>query len=210
MPNTQLGIVVANAHGRELLKIAAKVGFQFISPTSPTHFHYQGHRPDVLDSTSNELISELSSDYNLVLLEVNTQPASKPQPKIGRTNWKPLKEVLEKETVIPHIQDGDELDEATRAFTANITKAMDTSSSDKTPMMSNKLALPPPIQKLVKQRNKVRKVWQRSRSNQDKLRLQELSRSVNYEIQALKSQRWKDTLESFEENQNTMWKILES
>lgn len=99
------------------------------------------------------------------------------------------------------------IDTAVKAFTSTIYNAMNASSSEISPTNSNRLALPSSTQQLVKERNKARKTWQTSRNHRDKLRLLKLSKDIKYEIQALKNQRWKDTLESFDENQSAMWKI---
>lgn len=38
-----------NKRGKDLLKFALANNVQVVGPTSPAHFHYCGHLPDVLD-----------------------------------------------------------------------------------------------------------------------------------------------------------------
>ncbi|KFM68636.1 RNA-directed DNA polymerase from mobile element jockey, partial [Stegodyphus mimosarum] len=112
-----------------------------------------------------ETLNELSSDHNPVVLKLNHNICSTPQPTAFKTNWCKYTKALNNTQYTPiTVQNEEELDAQIEKFTSDLQTALKNNSE----ACKKKRRQTTELQNLIKVRNKARKEWQRTRNRDDK------------------------------------------
>jgi hypothetical protein len=163
---------VSNPSGEKLLQLFDACDFEISAPQCPTHYSPVGNG-DVLDIVvhknirlSNVIVSDILDTEHLpiifhILDHVRTKTISAPLDKI--TDWERFQS-LSSDLISPRIEinSGTEADKAARAFTASIASAYRLSTSKITlTELNNDL---PGLDRLLKYKKRMRKLWQETRN----------------------------------------------
>lgn len=206
-----------NSKGITLYNHMQSSGYAVVAPTEPTHFHHNG-TADVLDvavlkgvTDSTELWSlcELSSDHNPVLLAVsrpgcNFPLADVPLRKV--TDWKLYSVRVEQaiDLSVP-IESVDDLESELSQFERIVKESVeDASAVRRRPLPS--WQLPVDILNLIKERNRVRKYWQKYRNARERARMNELSRVIKQRVAEHRDEVWAQATMAMTAKDKSLWK----
>ncbi|GLV46051.1 hypothetical protein CBL_05137 [Carabus blaptoides fortunei] len=175
----------------------------------------QGHRPDVIDiallrgvraTATLTSISEMSSDHNPVILDLEAQATAHPDQERRRTDWTLFSERLEGTLgKLPIIESAEDLDEAVNHLTAAIQEAIH--SASKTLPSGAKKSLPQEISQLLQERNRARRRWQRTADPADRLTANRLATRARDALREMRNTNWKNLIDQLEDSDRKMWRI---
>jgi hypothetical protein len=162
---------VSNPSGEKLLYLFDASDFEISAPQCPTHYSPVGNG-DVLDIVvhknirlSNAIVSDILNSDHLpiifhILDRVRTKTVSAPLEKI--TDWERFQS-LTSNLISPRIKinSGAEADKAARASTASVASAYRLSISKIT--LSELNSDPPGLDRLLRYKKRMRKLWQETR-----------------------------------------------
>ncbi|KAK2583960.1 hypothetical protein KPH14_006424 [Odynerus spinipes] len=188
-------------------------------PDEPTNYPPNNTTPTTIDIAINKNVSnvsnlevrhELSSDHNPVLLNLGVQH------KIRRTkivyiyekaNWKEFRKILnEKVEITPRILTTDDIDKEVQKLIYNINYSIkQTIPTKDNSKISNKLA--PNLIYLIKERNKLRKLWQRTKVPQIKATVNQMNRFIKKSIIEYRNNMWEKQLKKLSPNDNSLWRM---
>lgn len=168
----------SNQKGRTLLDYVWKEGIEVNSSPSPTFYNRSRPQdpPDWLDVSATkgitvnivDSVDDLRSDHLPVLCEIPISCAKTSEKQLKSINWNNFPSTLN--TImgqIPKINTTEELDIAAVNLTEYIKEAIDINTIIHIRTTSNQLDLPKDLRELIKERNKLRKIYQRTRAASD-------------------------------------------
>ncbi|GFU33778.1 nucleic-acid-binding protein from transposon X-element [Trichonephila clavipes] len=177
----------SNAFGYALRKIVNKSNVRIVASHTPTHINASsrpGARDSIIDLTvlknipfnhDIRVIDDLESDHLPVILTLYTGSALIKIPDQLSTNWENFKFLLNNKPLPnPPSSRDDDLKIAIRSFGENISEALIEASEPK--FKQPPLKLPSEIKAKYHHRNRIRKVWQRTRDPAVKSEFRTLSR----------------------------------
>jgi hypothetical protein len=209
---------VSKTSGEKLLQLFDASDFETSAPHCPTHYSLVGNG-DVLDIVvhknirlSNVIVSDiLDSDHLPIIFhimdQVKTKTISAPPEKF--TDWERFQS-LASNLISPKIEinSGPEAEKAARAFTASTTSAYRLSTSKITlPELNNDL---PGLDRLLKYKKKMRKLWQETRDPGCKKAVNLVSKSIRRLTRKKALERCETKLASTELTPPTIWPIAKS
>ncbi|KAL1117261.1 hypothetical protein AAG570_004587 [Ranatra chinensis] len=210
-----------NANGAILYDFVMNRGATLFAPETPTYVpsHGKGSQStlDLVLANSSRCISSISalteggSDHLPVYFELwgtpQTQP-KKPRFDFRRTDWDVFRCALNNviPTARPPLGTATDIDTAVVTFTEEITAAVQASTPTGTPR-PQKLELPEEILDLIRDKNKVRRLWQVHRRVEDKRAYNRLHKEVRSRISQWRSKRWDELLRNVSPQDNSLWKL---
>ncbi|KAF8784210.1 putative RNA-directed DNA polymerase like protein [Argiope bruennichi] len=195
--------------GAQLARFADKTDAKIIAPDEPTHYNNRSASTIDLALVRNikcritaETINELSSDHLPVKFWLDTgSPAENSRKFIP--NWKMFKRTI---LAYPEIDynpaDETDIDEEVRRLTNEIVTAYQESGKWKE---NKRRETTEEIREQIKTRNRLRKIWQRTRHPADK---NNLNRAQNYlsKMQYEREQKnWGSYIESLDPAEGSLW-----
>lgn len=214
------GCRATNSNGTRLLQIINGSTINISAPEEPTYHPWQlNNLPDILDIMVHNnfsepifqhVLTELDSDHLPVLINFFVQPLanSLPQRLInGHVDWDTFKAKLDELIELPcNLNSYERIESAIQNFSAILQNATKFATF-KTFRPKNNIFLQPPLRilKLIKQKNGVRRQWQRHREPWMKRRLNELARCVKREIEDFKIQSYKTYVGDINLNDSSLW-----
>lgn len=178
-----------NKKGMTLLDYYWKEGLEVKSSPSPTFYNKVRPQdpPDWLDVSVSkgftvniiDSVDDLSFDHLPVLCKIPVNCNKIPERQLKSVNWEEFPTTLN--TImgpLPTINTTKELEAATVTLTQQIKEALTINTKVHTKTVSNPLDLPKDLRELIKKRNKLRKIYQRSRSTADNSKY----KSVVYQV----------------------------
>jgi hypothetical protein len=195
MPNTRPGTV-----GEKLLQLFDSSVFEISAPQCPTHYSPRGNG-DVLDIAVHKNIrlsnvsDILDSDHLSIILHildhVRTHNLSAPAEKF--TDWERFRS-LASNLISPSIEinSGVEADNAARAFTASIASAYRLSTCKIT--LADLNSDLPGLDRLLKYKKKMRKLFQETRGPGCKKAVNWVSKSIRRMTRKTALERWETKL----------------
>jgi len=221
--HTQWGSRLITTKGRALLATINEMNLDFISTGEPTYWPTDITKtPDLIDfcvskGLDKKLISiksslELSSDHTPIMLTIHNEILKipkKPSLTSRKTDWEQFKENLDQRIKLDiPLKSNEDVELAVMELTAAIQSSawLATPSSQDTHISYNN---PPHIKTLLKNKRRVRKIWQQTRSREVKNHLNYLSRLIKTELQALKNesvQKYLSNLTATEATDYNLWK----
>jgi hypothetical protein len=188
-------------------------------PMTHTHFPANNNNPSTIDFfllknvtnyTQAITIPALKSDHNPVKFSIDDIPREnlmKSFTSYKHTNWKKLRHTLDNKIIInSNINTSTELDAEINKLTQALLHAKKLHSqtiSTKTP----RTQIPPEIINLTKDRNKYRKLHQRTGLLAYKNLTQDLNRDIKNKIITYNNNQWETLLKNASTKNNSLWKL---
>jgi hypothetical protein len=225
--HTHWGSRLTTTKGRQLLEAVQSYKCETLSTGKPTYYPTDPNKvPDLIDFYIIKNISsnymhiednlELTSDRIPVILTLSEHIMTKPAaPTLinRKTNWEGFKRTLEERIELNvSLQTEDQLDFEVEKLISDIQQA----AWQNTPIVTRKLKgnnYPREILKLIAEKRKARKKWQRTRAPQDKTVANNLAAQLKYEIAQLKNESMSNFLENLTNDSSTeysLWKTTKN
>lgn len=213
-----------NANGNTLARYLENQNESYILyPDDPTHFPENNSTPTTIDLILNKNVPhishplslpELDSDHNPILFSItHNSPIPTLQKTIRsfkNTNWNDFRTRLDELVQItPNIVSTAHLDRETILLTNAIQTAMLEHSTQKT-IDPNRDDLPDDIKTLIRQRNRLRRDYQRTLDQQIKRDYNALTRQIKDSIAQDRNNKWQRKLENLKTTDNSIWKLIKA
>lgn len=209
--HTEWGCRATNKQGRQLRKITDDNQLTIIAPDEPTHTHPKTQTTDILDiailkevpwNYEISTIPDLSSDHCPVILEIEVEGTrTESQKKI--TDWTQLKKVMETKTI--KIESKTEIETAVEDLQRRIHKAIE--KATRTIQIKKKNQVPSHVKRLLDEKRRAKKQYQRTFHPQDKAKLNKLTKEVREEVKNLFNNDWEQRLENMDTEHENLWKM---
>ena len=189
------------------------------APATFTHFpSTRGHQPDILDIfiTKNltlreepYVLAELCSNHAPVVLEIPVTPASLPltTPKL---DWLHLQYLLE---TMPHqcsqIRTVADVDSVIAYLTEAISDAVRQATTEE-PIRRTSSKLPASTLRLKREKNRVRRLWQRTRDPNIRPLLNSLQRELSQRLKKFSDDSFENYISLAEKHPKNAWKVIKS
>lgn len=214
-----------NANGNTLYNYYLQNNINIQYTQEPTHYPPNGSTPTYIDILLNKNVNEatdpytetaLSSDHNPVRFEIKSNRNDLEEPPIQKlsfknTNWEDYKTELNGIIEINNkISNKEELNAETEKLTSDIKIVMDKHSTTLTIHPYRKQISDEIVQK-IKEKNRIRREWQRTRNPAIKELMNRKTREVKEALSQHYNESWNKTLEKINENEDNnkkLWKII--
>lgn len=217
---------ITNASGRLLFRHASRADYLVMGPDTPTYYSDSGHRPDVLDITIAQNIScsirlkviqELTSDHNPVLVEYGNEVVEEPTlVKINtkNTNWDVFAQYLTSnvgDNTLKADMTTQEIDNQVEIVTDHILGALKASTKTVQRKAQFKhVQLPPHVMQAIREKNRVRKLWQKYRDPYIKTKLNRMSADVRHMTQEALNESWAQKLATLNTQNQSLWQMTKN
>lgn len=210
-----------NSSGSTLFNHIQRSDYSVLAPTTPTYYPYaHKFRPDVLDIALVKVplpilvtnLNALSSDHNPILLEIYGTPITPLPPSPSRIiNWNKYVDTLTLSpiNVNPPVNNIPQIDSAIDLFTNTINTAI-LNSSHIPLKRKNPNTLPDEIINEIRQKNRLRRVWQSTRDPTTKRLLNNKINFIRAIIATHKQDEWDKFLDSLDHKDGSIYKISKS
>lgn len=188
-------------------------------PDEPTHFPENGATPTTIDFGINknvtnvsdvQSLNELSSDHNPIVFTLYSQTKSENPLRIydyENTDWDKFRQMARDEVKItPNIRAVSELEIEVQRYTNTIKKCIEQTVPIKC-VKQIQDNLPQYIIELIKDRNKIRRLWQRTRNVEHKKLMKKHSNGIRSAIINHRNETWRKKLEKLNVNDNSLWRM---
>lgn len=207
-----------NQIGKQLYKFTCDNGIILEWPSKPTHYPANGNSPSTIDLTliknvtnytKPTISSELSSDHAPVELHINCNiTTAKTIYDFKSANWNIYKNHINNNLTIIKPQTENEIENTIKSLTQIIKQARDKAIPTKT-ITSKKHSPPAKIQDLIKQRNKIRKAYQRTRDSMLLIIKYNINEEIKEALSEHQNDRWNSVLKQ-KFNNNSRWRLLKA
>ncbi|KAF8778780.1 putative RNA-directed DNA polymerase like protein [Argiope bruennichi] len=198
--------------GTQLDKFAGKTNARIIAPEEPTH--YQNRSAYVIDIAiarnisqiiTAETLNELSSDHMPVRFHIATETLCEDN-KIFIPNWGKYKLQLLLNSDKKFVPKGpEEIEEEINRFTNEILTAYKESGRYKEKYKHETTQI---IKEQIKNRNRLRKIWQRTRHPNDKRNLNRAQNYLNKLQYDQEQKRWENYIANLDPVEGSLWKLV--
>lgn len=217
--NQQWGCKSNNPNGIKLEQYCNKHKIHVTAPNEPTHYPYRpDHRPDILDillqkknsrPITQTVLCELDSDHAPVIITFSKQPETSPHRKQvthGKIDWASFQNELKVLLKKPEILDSEtDIDNEISRYTATIIKAAQTATYKLRHTKLNLNLTPNYILNNIKEKNKVRRLWQNTRNKTDKRELNRLTHQVRRQLEQHTISQYQNHLSEIKPGDKEMW-----
>lgn len=208
---------VTNTNGRFLHGFADTRNIVVDGPLEPTHFGAIG-RPDVLDIAIFKdvtlqhrlnVVSELDSDHNPVLMHLGDEHEQRGDVSTS-VSWPAFTDHLQNTLGrIPMIHTTADLEVSVQRFTSCIQSSIQFATNVK-PVADRRNILPQLVRDLIREKNRARRLAQRTMNPADKLEANRLAGEVHFAIATHRNSAWEAKLESLETEDNSLWRMAKA
>ncbi|GFY56704.1 probable RNA-directed DNA polymerase from transposon X-element [Trichonephila inaurata madagascariensis] len=207
-----------NPAGTALHKFARNCGFVITAPGEPTLISNRRNGADStidfgvscgLSNIQAQSVLDLSSDHNPVIFTFTpNSPYVYAHNCCTFTNWERFQDILSV-TVPgnPKISDEDGIERAVENLTHLIQNSINQSSKIKF-MTHQAFTIPSQTRQKIKEKNRLRKIWQETRYPPVKTELNRMQREIKRELQNIKNHAWDCDLEDANDDPNAFYKIM--
>lgn len=208
-----------NTNGKLLFDYSIKGNFIIQAPFSFTHYPDNiQHRPSVIDIVINknvnasipETLNELCSDHLPIMFNTNLGPIEiiNEQEKFiyKNANWKEFRKYINNCIKIDGVVSQNKIEEEIMTLTTTIQKAMDLYI----PKATNKKKIekiPDEIIDDIKERNRLRRILQRTPTIQHKNEFMELNTLIKQKLKSYREQMWNNYVKKTNFRDNSLWKL---
>ncbi|GFQ84459.1 putative RNA-directed DNA polymerase from transposon X-element [Trichonephila clavata] len=162
-----------------------------------------------LNNITAESRYELSSDHNPVhfVVNFNSHSSHLHNCKII-TNWNKYQDILSS-TIAgnPTINNEEDIEDAINSLNNNIHSAINNSSKFKS-MKQDFTLVPYPTRIKIREKNRLRKLWQHTRYPPLKTELNRLQREIKRDLSYIKQREWDDALVECNHSDNSLHKLI--
>lgn len=217
------GCKTSNKSGRVIQKYTSSNQLTVVAPHQYTLYPTNGGQASTVDfaivkncnTISNiEAINDLDSDHLPVHLELGTTKDIRHEPKYmidyKNADWQLFKSTInEKLTVNYRIKTKEEVDDTINMLQTIIINAKNQAIPNKL-LRPDKSVLPDHIQELIRKRNRIRNIYQRTKVDIYRQQKNSLSNTITREIQTWNNDNWEKKLQNLNVKDNSIWKTAKS
>lgn len=213
--NSIWGCNYTNYNGKIIAKcLKNNAKLRVIAPTQPTHFPIQSYRPDILDiMMSNnsipiaiDVVNELSSDHLPLISVIGLQKEVEDNLR-KKINWEQVKELLSNNNEnTTEIDSVDNVEERINKVSHEIINAVENSTTLQT-LKDGYVKLPQSIKQLIKQRNWIRKRFQKTQDPHLQTELYNLNILIKNNSKNYRNEVWEEKVQSLCTEDNSIWKM---
>ncbi|CAK9799282.1 Probable RNA-directed DNA polymerase from transposon X-element [Anthophora plagiata] len=210
---------INNSRGEILYKYTLNNNCSVMFPDEPTHFPENGTTPTTIDIGINknvpnisdlQSLSELTSDHNPIVFTISSQIKTINSNKAfdyDRADWNKFQKLLDKKVKLtPNINTKEDMKQEVQRFTDNIKDCIEKTIPTKT-MQQIKDALPSYIINMIKDKNKMRRKWQRTRIVEFKKLMKRKTNDIRMAIVTHRNNTWTNKLQKLNTNDNSLWRM---
>ena len=208
-----------NQYGAALKRLAQCAKLRIVAPPTPTHYK-AGSNPTVIDLALFRNIPfdytisadcNLTSDHLPVLLTLNFDKISLDHPAELHTNWDNFRYTLEYSSKPPSLKitSADDVDKCVQEMNHVLLEAV-AAASKPNHSKPNHHTLPGEIRDKIKQRNRLRKDWQRTRYPIYGAQFRKLHNEIKAMIKTHTQQRWRTHLENLTPSDHSLWRTTKN
>ncbi|GFY13756.1 probable RNA-directed DNA polymerase from transposon X-element [Trichonephila clavipes] len=205
-----------NSAGNTIVRLVRANGFLLTAPNGPTRVHTRG-RPSTIDfgitcginNITAEVHSDLSSDHNPVhfVISINSSIPFKQNCKT-LTNWYKFQSIIATSLPgNPQISDNEEIEEAIVNFNTHIHNAINQASKFK-PILHSISNIPFQTRLKIREKNRLRKLWQRTQYPPLKAEVNRLQRIIRTELKNSKEHVWDSLQKDANIDTDTLHKLV--
>lgn len=210
---------VTNPRGLQLHQLEQDLDLEIWGPVDPTHTPaLPNQHPDVLDIVITQglgldpqlvTVNDLSSHHDPVLATLPRSNHLFNQRVHHENNWPQFKRFLNN-NIVPtlEVQTPAQIDYAVDYLTKKLRKAHRLSSITIVEDYRNDEPLPPLLEELRIQKNRVRKLWQRTRNPHYRRRVHRLERELKRRLLEWRTETWEDKMSSFLLQSRDEWRLV--
>lgn len=208
-----------NRNGITLNNVVLKNNVALLQTESPTHFPPNNTSPSYLDLvlvknvkhiSQPTTLCELDSDHDAVKFIIFNQIKNNEKIKItsyAHTNWLKFRKYLDQNIKItPNINTNTQLEKEVESFTDILSKAKRLHSKTIT-IDRYKDQLPPQVVSVIKEKNHLRRLWQRSQNAVDYSNYKNKIREAANAIKNHRDNSWSAKLSRLSSKDNSLWKL---
>lgn len=208
-----------NKSGRILLNYAQNNNCTILYPNEPTNYPPNNTTPSTIDIALNknvrniselEVQHELSSDHNPILFYLGAQHKTHKTKRLyiyEDADWERFRKLInDRVQITPNISSTHGIDKEVQKLTNNINYCIQQTVPTKD-LTSINDRLPCEILQLIRNRNKLRKRWQRTRMAQDKADYYKLNRNIKKKIFEHRNKKWNKQLQKLNPKDNSLWRM---
>ncbi|KAG7188343.1 hypothetical protein KM043_008000 [Ampulex compressa] len=208
-----------NKSGKILFDITQNNNCAIMFPNEPTNYPPNNTTPSTIDIVINKNVRnisdvvvhhELSSDHNPIIFYLGAQHKNCRNIKCyiyEEAVWVKFRKLLNNRVQITSkISSPQEIDAEVQKLTNNINYCVQQTVPIRQVSNTND-RLPPVILDLIKRRNKIRKMWQRTRVPQAKMELYEANRTIKRKIREYRNEKWNRQLQKLNPKDNSLWRM---
>lgn len=212
--HTTWGCRSTNKYGKKLLDITNELQIQIAAPTEPTH--YGARTPDILDialiknlpkNITITSISELSSDHNPIIVEIDNLPYLQTPRIHSKTDWEKYKIYLAK--IQHNIVTIEQIENTCNTITNKISEAINISTTT-LPHNTTNAQLPARIKILNRKKKRLKKKAQRTLNPADKQATNRMTNTIKTELKAYNQEQWHNKIQSLTTKDNSLWKMTKA
>lgn len=213
---------VNNANGTTLYKYSHENDCTIMYPNEATHYPTNSMTPTTIDIAVNKNVhdisqlvvkNDLNSDHRPVLLQIGDNTIEVSEKRIYNyrdTDWKVFREELDKAIEINNrIFTKPELEAAVENLTSRINSTMG-KIIKKDKIRAIKDSLPDDIVQLIKERNRIRRIWQRTRLPHLKLEYTKQTHTIKNRITEYRNKKWESKLNSLNPKDKSLWRMTKA
>jgi len=204
----------SNLAGNLLHNFAINNDFEIAYPDNPTRF--SNYSFSTIDLTlikdfpyqyTISSLAELSSDHNPQLIEFFVDFNVPKDSMYFSTNWETFQSTLDNvPNLFENINTPDEFENAVDTFTNTILSAHQNSSTKK--LVADTNYTPIVLKDLIKQKNRIRKAWQRYRDPTDRQELNRLQALIKRKNRSIIQKNWEEYLLSLNTGDGSVYRAL--
>lgn len=216
--HTVWGCNSSNRNGITLKKIINDKNLTVVAPLEPTYYPVMHNmKPDILDFTITNIklpmystvIHELTSDHRPVITNIGIYTEKTPN-TTTKINWDLYHNILVKDDIATtNHNNTNEVEKDIEKITKNMQNAIDKATTTK--KYSNTfMKLPREIKVIIKERNKLRKNYQRTLDPGIKNRVKEMNANIKKKCSIYKKKQWEEKIENLSVENNSVWKLAKA
>ncbi|GJQ75498.1 hypothetical protein Trydic_g17585 [Trypoxylus dichotomus] len=206
---------LTNASGKCLRRFADDFNLVVDASTEPTIYPHNG-QPDVLDIVVMKnvnhfhqltVLNELSSDHNPVLLQLGQPtPEEEDTPTRHSVSWPAFTDHLSNNMgPIERIEDVTQLEAAVQTVTDRVLESVQYATNI-IPIHDNRAFIPREIKDLIRQKNQLRRRWQRTLDPAYKAEYNDLAWRTKTALDQFRNKRWDDFMNQASESTSAFWR----
>ncbi|GFR25092.1 RNA-directed DNA polymerase from mobile element jockey [Trichonephila clavata] len=187
-----------NPAGAALARFVRSTGFLLTAPNGPTRTPIRGRSSTIdfglscgINDITAEAIPDLSSDHEPVHFVIATTSSSPFKQNCKTlTNWNKFQDLISSSIPgNPPITNSTDIDQAINYFNSQIHTAIHQSSKYK-PIINQLANIPHATRIKIKEKNRLRKLWQRTQYPPIKAEVNRLQRSIRTDLKSAKEHVW--------------------
>lgn len=206
-------------NGRRLLDDSERMRYEVLAPEVPTHYpHNSAYAPDVIDialskgipsplMTTDVLDEHMISDHQPVLLTIARNHIVRPPPR-SRTlyDWEAFESYVHQHVTTRPVNTTADVDLLATEFCAQTQSALKHATRE-APKRAIHSQIPAFIKKMITEKRRLRKTWQRTRCPTMKTQLNQMAVKISEALQTSATETWQSHIESASDDWSSIHRL---